>query len=79
MAPQFELFYEPHGRWVAEVRALPGLQLYGSSEDETLEAAKTLCSMLGDEGSREHDGILAFYPGHIPDTAPPLGTGCASE
>jgi hypothetical protein len=69
MASQIELSCEPDGRWVAELQALPGLQLYGYSQEETLEAARKLNAMLLYEGSRENHRILAFYPGRIPDSA----------
>jgi hypothetical protein len=79
MASHIELTCEPDGRWVAEVSALPGLQLYGSSQDETLEAARKLNAMLCYKGTREAEGILAFYPGRIPDAALSRGSGSATE
>ena len=68
MLSQIELSCEPDGRWVAELLALPGLQLYGYSQGETLDAARNLSAMLLYKGSREGQSILAFYPGRIPDT-----------
>ena len=68
MVSQIELSCEPDGRWIAEVHALPGLQLYGYSQDETLEAARKLSAMLLYKERRGDHSILAFYPGRIPDT-----------
>jgi hypothetical protein len=79
MASQIELSCEPDGRWVAEVESLPGLQLYGYSQDETLEAARKLHATLLYSGGGEEQRILAFYPGPIPDAAPSRVSVSASE
>jgi hypothetical protein len=69
MASQIELSCEPDGRWIAELHVLPGLQLYGNSQAETLAAARTLTAMLLYESNGGDQRILAFYPGRIPDSA----------
>jgi predicted RNase H-like HicB family nuclease len=41
----------PDGRWVAMVDDLPGFQLFGDSQEETLAAAKKVSAMLLHEDS----------------------------
>ena len=36
----------PDGRWVAMVDDLPGLQLFGDSQEETLATARKVSAML---------------------------------
>jgi hypothetical protein len=60
---------DPYGHWIAKVLALPGLKVYGSSQEETLVTARKLSAMLLYEGKRRRHSILAFYPGRIPDSA----------
>ena len=60
---------DPDGHWVAKVPALPGLKVYGSSQEETLVTARKLSVMLLYDGNRRRQSILAFYPGRIPDSA----------
>ena len=57
------------GRWVARVYDLPGLQLYGDSEEDALTAARTVTEMLLPESNPEHHRILAFHPDRSPDSA----------
>jgi hypothetical protein len=72
MVCQIETSREPDGCWVAKVPALPGLQIYGHSQVETLATAGKLNAMLlpkvGPQGQGNHR-ILAFYPGRVPDSA----------
>ena len=69
MVSQIESNREPDGSWIAKVEILPGLQLYGNSQAETLAAARRLTAMLLYEDDGEDQRILAFYPGNIPDSA----------
>jgi predicted RNase H-like HicB family nuclease len=39
---QVEVDREEDGRWIAEVRELPGVLAYGNSRDEAVERAKAL-------------------------------------
>jgi predicted RNase H-like HicB family nuclease len=39
---QVEVDREEDGRWIAEVRELPGVLAYGESRDEAVERAKAL-------------------------------------
>lgn len=59
---------EPDGRWVARVYDLPGLQLYGDSQEDALAAAKKVTAMLLPESNREDHRIRAFYPDRSPDS-----------
>ena len=68
MVSQIESNREADGSWVAKVDILPGLQLYGNSEGETLAAARRLTAMLLYEDDGADQRILAFYPGRIPDS-----------
>jgi predicted RNase H-like HicB family nuclease len=69
MVCHIETSREPDGRWIAKVPALPGLQVYGHSQEETLVAARELSAMLLYEGNRRDQRILVLYPGRIPDSA----------
>ena len=63
---------ETNGRWMAKVPAIPGLQIYGDSQDDLLASARKLTAILMNNNSGEEHGdlrILAFYPGRIPDSA----------
>jgi predicted RNase H-like HicB family nuclease len=69
MVYHIETSQEPNGRWVAKVPAVPGLLVYGQTEAETLVAAEKLTAILLAEGNKSGRGIVAFYPGRIPDSA----------
>ncbi|MGA2982667.1 MAG: hypothetical protein ABSG32_02565 [Terriglobia bacterium] len=70
MVCQIETSREPDGYWIAKVPALPGLQIYGHSQVETLATANRLNAMLLSKGGRQgqsNQRILVFYPGRVPD------------
>jgi hypothetical protein len=69
MACPIETSQGPDGRWVAKALAVPGLLVYGRTEEETRVAARELAAMLLPEGGTTRRRILAFYPGRIPDPA----------
>jgi predicted RNase H-like HicB family nuclease len=69
MVYHIETSREPDGRWVAKVPALEGLQVYGHSEEETLEEARKVSAMLLYEDNQRGHKILVFYPGRIPYSA----------
>jgi hypothetical protein len=69
MVCQIETIRENDGRWTAKVPALPGLQIYGNSEVETLAIAGKLNAVLlqkSDGREKHNQRILAFYPGRVP-------------
>jgi hypothetical protein len=71
MACHIETSREPDGGWVAKVPALPGLQIYGHSQDETLAIARKLTAILLPKGYPHEpcdQRILVFYPGHRPES-----------
>lgn len=71
MVCHVETSCEPDGSWVAKVPDLPGLQIYGHSQDDALATARTLTALLLLDGEREkkHDNrILVFYPSSAPDS-----------
>ena len=66
-----ETICEPDGGWVAKVPSLPGLQIYGHSEEDALATARRLSAMLlleQDREERKYQKILAFYPGDAPES-----------
>jgi predicted RNase H-like HicB family nuclease len=66
-----ETSHEPDGGWIAKVPELPGFQIYGYSQGETLATARKLTAMLLDGNDRHEmndQRILAFYPGRVPDS-----------
>jgi predicted RNase H-like HicB family nuclease len=73
MACQIETNQWPDGRWVAMAPAVPGLLVYGHTEEETRVAARELAAILQPEDSENRQRILAFYPGRIPDPARAAG------
>jgi predicted RNase H-like HicB family nuclease len=71
MVCHIETCCEPDGGWVAKVLSLPGLQIYGHSQEDALATARRLTAMLLLEDEREerkNQRIRAFYPGHAPDS-----------
>jgi hypothetical protein len=69
MVCQVETSQGPDGRWVAMASAVPGLLVYGRTEEETRVAARELAAILQPEDSKNRQRILAFYPGRIPHSA----------
>jgi len=72
MVCHIETSRNPDGCWIAKVLTLPGMQIYGYSQEETLVAARKLTAMLlgeGDGWERRDERILVFYPGRVPDSA----------
>ncbi len=69
MVYHIETSREKDGSWVAKVPALPGLQVYGYSEGETLSIAGRLAALLTPTGNETRSRILGFYPGRIPAAA----------
>ena len=63
---------ERDGNWVAEVLSVPGLQVFGPTQDATRTEAGKLAAILTDSGNRRTTLILGFYPGTIPRTSPLL-------
>ena len=52
---RIELDREEDGRWIAEVRDLPGVLVYGATEAEAVNAAKALAlRVLADRIEAEH-------------------------
>ena len=69
MVFHIECSRQPDGRWVARVDDLPGLQLYGDSQEETLAAARKVTAILLYESNWGDQRILAFYPSRSTDSA----------
>jgi len=60
---------ESDGRWIVSVPALPGLQVFGYSEEEALSTARRLNALLGQPDLSKEEGnfkILVFYPNRTP-------------
>jgi hypothetical protein len=72
MVCHIETSHQTDGRWVTTVPALPGLQIYEYSHEDSLATARKLTAILLLEGGRQEQSdhrILVFYPGRIPDSA----------
>ena len=69
MVSHIECSREPDGRWVARVYDLPGLQLYGDSQEDALAAARKVTAMLLSQSNWGDQRIVAFYPDRTPDSA----------
>lgn len=72
MVCHIETIRVPEGGWVTKVSALPGLQIYGHSQAETLATARKLRAMLPPKDNtleRRNQKILAFYLGRPPESA----------
>ncbi len=69
MTASIEAYQESNGSWVASVEAVPGLQVFGPSREETLEIAKQLAAIFLPKPPEHGSRILGFYPGRIPDFA----------
>jgi len=69
MPHRVEASRERDGFWVAKVPEVPGLRVYGYSEQETVVTAEKVIAILLPEGRTESQRILAFYPGRLPDSA----------
>ncbi len=64
---------EADGRWMTRVPALPGLQVYEHSREESQATARKLASLLLPENARPQPAphrILVFYPWRRPNSAP---------
>jgi len=46
MVCEIETIYEPEEGWIAKVPSLPGLQIYGHSQEDALATARRLSAML---------------------------------
>jgi len=62
-----ELDREEDGRWIADVLELPGVIVYGRTEDEALRGAealalRVLAERLESGGQTEAIGTLKFVP-----------------
>jgi len=62
---------ELNGRWGARVPAVPGLVVYGESQEESREAATKVAGIILQRGERRRAKILAFYPGRMPPMSVP--------
>lgn len=67
MTLTIELDREEDGRWIAEVRELPGVMVYGGTEGAALRAAealafRVLAQRLETEPESEPVGTVAFVP-----------------
>ena len=69
MVSNVETSRELDGGWVATVNAVPGLVVYGNTEEETRAAAARLTAILVPENEKRATAILGFYPGEIPASA----------
>ncbi len=69
MPHRVEASREQDGRWVAKAPEVPGLRVYGFSEQETVAAAQKLIAILLPVVCKGSQRILAFYPGRLPDSA----------
>jgi hypothetical protein len=78
MVHNIETRQEQDGNWVAEVLSIPGLQVYGYSQEETLAEAGKLAAMLMGMDTGRNTLILGFYPGTIPDWAKAAGQPLAN-
>jgi predicted RNase H-like HicB family nuclease len=70
MSCEIETVQEPNGRWVATVPAVPGLSAFGNTQEESLNLAKEVATILLTVPARSGSVILGFYPGRIPHHAP---------
>lgn len=67
MTLTIELDREEDGRWIAEVRELPGVMVYGKSEAAAVRAVealafRVLAERLEREPESEPVGTVAFVP-----------------
>lgn len=69
MTACIETYQESNGSWVASVEAVPGLQVFGRSREETLAIAEELATIFLPKPQEHGSRILGFYPGRIPDSA----------
>ena len=69
MPHHIETSREEYGEWVAKAAAVPGLVVYGGTEEEALLAAEKLTAILLPARRQSVRRILGFYPGRIPESA----------
>ncbi|HLL48823.1 MAG TPA: hypothetical protein VK399_19135 [Longimicrobiaceae bacterium] len=51
---------EVDGRWIAEVVDIPGVMVYGTTEDDAIRRAEVLAAeVLADQAEHREDGGLA--------------------
>lgn len=55
---QVEVDREDDGRWIAEVRELPGVLAYGDSREEAVERAKALSLRVMADRLEHGEGML---------------------
>ena len=73
MVCPIETSREPDGRWLSRVPALPGLQVYEHSREESEATTRPAASLLLPQNARPQPAthrILVFYPWRRPDSAP---------
>ena len=46
---------ETDGRWLAEVKEMPGVLTYGQSEQDAIAKAKALASQVNAESNQHHN------------------------
>ena len=69
MVDVIESSQQASGNWIASVRAVPGLQVYGLTEEEVVASASKLARILSSDRTDRTSTILGFYPGRIPEAA----------